>query len=209
MCICTQHNPKIVFGHRVRLEPLLYHASQPQLAQCCPPDVCQTYEWEKRPTASWSAMQRHRLEFTSSTFDFFCLRFELLCFTSINNSLGHAHSKWQNSHTLQREQCWSTSFFFSWLCRDFLSGSARALGIYRLICQSMSRLLMGMQGISYYDALKGFGPCLWSRVMPPLDASHCNSAMLSFFCSSHNFVWISKCSSSARLGLLVLVSWIK
>lgn len=75
MCIRTQHNRRMAFGPRLRLEPLLYHASQPQVAHC-PLNVCQTYEWEKRPTASWSTMQQYRLEFTSSTFDFFCLRFE-------------------------------------------------------------------------------------------------------------------------------------
>ena len=39
-------------------------------------------------------------------------------------------------------------FFSAGLCRDFLSRSARSLGIYSLLCQSTSRLHVAVQGMS-------------------------------------------------------------
>lgn len=46
-----------------------------------------------------------------STFHSSSLRSEELCSTSINDSLDPARGKWQNSHLLHREHCWSTRFY--------------------------------------------------------------------------------------------------
>lgn len=161
------------------------------------PWTCSTQGWDWRPTAPHSALTQAGV---SSTFHFFYQRFEQLCSTSTNNSLDPAGGKWQNSLSLHRERCWSTRFYFFTFCQV-----QQEHWEYPLICVSprAARLRAGKESaaVSHCKVVEaGNDASLKHR---PLQLWSCS------LCSSHRFKWIPKCSSSARPGLLVLVSWLK